>query len=116
MRPFQGRIDLQVHKIDFCTKWTLETKGKTEDLGYERDVEGGQGVATRPQEVVRLAVTKEDGRLILPHNELCAQFDVSRALFRYPVDHDISGFIEPLHYFQKHSHDALLFGQDFLQC
>ncbi len=93
--PLEVGEQLQVHEHDLDAERRGESPRQREHLGEDRDVGGAQGVAARAQHVQALAVAEEDGRLVLPHDDLRAELRLRRPLLRDAVDDLLARLIEP---------------------
>jgi hypothetical protein len=71
-------IDLRLERRAF--------PGDCQQAGEDRDVVGGQRVASRPKAVHGLAVLEEDRFLVLLDDQLGAELDVGRAFGRDSMD------------------------------
>ena len=114
--PGEVGEDLHVDEVDLGAQRARHPPGEAEDLRQDGDVRRLQGVPSRTEGVVGLAVVKEDGGLAFADGHLGAPFDLAGTLLRDPVDEFLPRFVEPLDDFQKNdvvrSHGSPFIGSD----
>jgi hypothetical protein len=77
-------------------------EGQAEQPCKKRQIIGRERVAARAEEIERLAVAEEDGRLVLLHYQLRSHLDIGSALLRETMNYLVPRIIEILYHFDGH--------------
>src|SRR5262244_3139149 len=91
------------YEDDAGLKRRLSAERYRQQTSEQRNVVGSQRVTARLERVQGLAVAKEDGGLVLLHNQLRAELDIRRAALGNPMNQLGSGLVEILQNFNCHA-------------
>ncbi len=100
--PLQVGVGLPADEVDLGLEGRGAAEGQPDDLAQQRQVQGRERVAPRPEHVQGLAVAVEDRRLVLLDDQLRAQLDRRRAVLRLAVHDRVPGVVEVLQDLDRH--------------